>query len=54
MVNSERPNMKIVTPETAQKLIFMMSEVTKNGTGIRAKFSDWGSGWQNWYITISA
>jgi 1A family penicillin-binding protein len=41
MVNSERPNMKIVTPETAQNLIFMMSEVTKNGTGIRAKFSDW-------------
>ncbi len=41
MAKSEKPNMKIVSPETAQNLIFMMSEVTKNGTGQRAKFPDW-------------
>ena len=41
MVKSEKPNMKLVSPETAQNLIFMMSEVTKNGTGQRAKFPDW-------------
>ena len=41
MAKSERPTIKVVTPETAQNLIFMMSEVTKNGTGKRAKFSDW-------------
>ena len=41
MATSERPNVKIVDQETAQDLIFMMSEVTKNGTGKRAKFSDW-------------
>ena len=41
MAKSERPTFKIITPETAQELIFMMSEVTKNGTGKGAKFSDW-------------
>ena len=41
MAKSERPNMRIVSQETAQDLIFMMSEVTKNGTGRRAKFPDW-------------
>ena len=33
MAKSERPNRRIVNQETAQDLIFMMSEVTKNGTG---------------------
>ena len=41
MIKSERPNMKIINSETAQNLIFMMSEVTKSGTGKRAKFPDW-------------
>jgi membrane peptidoglycan carboxypeptidase len=41
MGKSERPNMRVVNQETAQDLIFMMSEVTKNGTGKRAKFPDW-------------
>ena len=41
MGKSERAAIKIVDPETAQNLIFMMSEVTKNGTGKRAQFSDW-------------
>ena len=41
MAKSERPSMRIVNQETAQDLIFMMSEVTKNGTGKRAKFPDW-------------
>jgi membrane peptidoglycan carboxypeptidase len=33
--------MRIVNQGTAEDLIFMMSEVTKNGTGRRAKFSEW-------------
>ncbi len=41
MANSERRNMKIINPETAHNLIFMMSEVTTNGTGKRAKFPNW-------------
>jgi penicillin-binding protein 1A len=41
MAKSEKPNLKLISPETAQNLIFMMSEVTKNGTGQRAKFPDW-------------
>ena len=41
MIKSERSNMKIINSETAKDLIFMMSEVTKNGTGKRAKFPDW-------------
>ena len=41
MIKSERSNMKIINSETAQDLIFMMSEVTKNGTGKRAKFQNW-------------
>jgi membrane peptidoglycan carboxypeptidase len=41
MAKSDRPTMKIITPETAENLVFMMSEVTKNGTGKRAKFSNW-------------
>ena len=41
MDQSERAQIKIVNPETAQDLIFMMSEVTKNGTGKRAKFTGW-------------
>ena len=41
MAKSEKPNMKLISQETAQNLIFMMSEVTKNGTGQRAKFPDW-------------
>ena len=41
MIKSERSNMKIINSETAQDLIFMMSEVTKNGTGKRAKIPDW-------------
>jgi membrane peptidoglycan carboxypeptidase len=41
MDKSERAAIEIVDPETAQNLIFMMSEVTKNGTGKRAQFSDW-------------
>lgn len=41
MGKSERAAIEIVDPETAQNLIFMMSEVTKNGTGKRAQFSDW-------------
>ena len=41
MGKSEIPNMRVVNQETAQDLIFMMSEVTKNGTGKRAKFPDW-------------
>ena len=41
MGKSESPNMKVINQETAQDLIFMMSEVTKNGTGKRAKFPDW-------------
>jgi 1A family penicillin-binding protein len=41
MATSESPNMRIVNQGTAEDLIFMMSEVTKNGTGRRAKFSEW-------------
>lgn len=41
MAKSDRPTMKIITPETAENLVFMMSEVTKNGTGKRAQFSNW-------------
>ena len=41
MIKSEKSNMKIINSETAQDLIFMMSEVTKNGTGKRAKFQNW-------------
>ena len=41
MAKSERPNIRVITQGTAQDLIFMMSEVTKNGTGKRAKFPDW-------------
>ena len=41
MGKSERPNMRVINQETALDLIFMMSEVTKNGTGKRAKFPDW-------------
>ena len=41
MGKSERPNIRVINQETAQDLIFMMSEVTKNGTGKRAKFPDW-------------
>ena len=40
MIKSERSNMKLINSETAQGLILMMSEVTKNGTGKRAKFPD--------------
>jgi len=41
MGKSERPNIRVVNQQTAQDLIFMMSEVTKNGTGKRANFPDW-------------
>ena len=41
MGKSKKPNMRVINQETAQDLIFMMSEVTKNGTGKRAKFPDW-------------
>ena len=41
MAKSEKANMRIVKQETAEDLIFMMSEVTKNGTGKRANFPDW-------------
>ena len=41
MIKSETPNMKIINSETAKDLMFMMSEVTKSGTGKRAKFPDW-------------
>ena len=41
MIKSEGSKVKIINAETAKNLIFMMSEVTKNGTGKRAKFPDW-------------
>jgi len=41
MAKSEITDIQIISPETAKGLVFMMSEVIKNGTGKRAQFSDW-------------
>ena len=41
MAKSEALNKQIISSETADSLIFMMSEVIRNGTGKRAQFPSW-------------
>ncbi|MGB1766959.1 MAG: transglycosylase domain-containing protein, partial [Paracoccaceae bacterium] len=41
MAKSEAPDKQIISSKTAEDLIFMMSEVIRNGTGKRAQFSNW-------------
>ena len=41
MAKSEAPDKQIISSKTAEDLIFMMSEVIRNGTGKRAQFPNW-------------
>ena len=41
MAKSETLDKQIISSKTSEGLIFMMSEVIRNGTGKRAQFSNW-------------
>ena len=41
MAKSEAPDKQIISSKTAEDLIFMMSEVIRNGTGKRAQLLNW-------------